>query len=727
MSTLFENCGNFTMKNLSALQVAQELNISRSYLYKIIKEKNIIVETAKNGRFQWDNSVLGQLKLNLEFNEAKKENSIESLIKEKGLIQAKINNRRYLGNKFSLGTFIRDIVEKHCKNINIVADVFSGTGSVSDLFKDKMLITNDLLLSNYVCHYAWFSSDEYDEEKIIFYIEQFNQIQTNENNYMRENFADTFFSANVCSKIGFIREEIENLKKSNIVNKKEYAILITSLLYGMDKIANTVGHYDAYRKTEEFKNDLILPVILPEKNLNKNNQCYHQDANNLIQEIECDLLYLDPPYNSRQYSDAYHLLENVAKWEKPEVFGVARKMDRSALKSDYCLNSATQAFEDLIKKTKAKYILLSYNNMADKGNSRSNAKIKDKDIIRILGEKGKVTVFEQKYKSFSTGKSNIENNSERLFLCEVYQNDKIQLEIASPLNYIGGKFKLLNQILPLFPKASHFLDVFAGGCNVGVNVSSSKITFNDNNKILIGLLDYIKSTETEVLLKKIENTIIKYQLSQTDLYGYAYYHSDSSKGLAEYNKNGYLQLRNDFNQQVKADKVDFTLLYVLIVYSFNNQIRFNKNGEFNLPVGKRDFNTKMRSKLRLFSEAIKHKDIHFSALDFRKIDLDQLEQGTFLYCDPPYLITTASYNENGAWTEQDENDLLDFLLQAHQLGFKFALSNVLSAKGKENKILAHWVEENNFNIHFLNKSYANSNYQRKEKGSLSQEVLITNY
>lgn len=280
------------MKNLSALQVAQELNISRSYLYKVIKEKNIIVETAKNGRFQWDNTVLGQLKLNLEFNEEKNGNYIDNLIKEKGLIKAKINNRRYLGNKFSLGTFICDVVEKNCENINIVADVFSGTGAVSDLFKDKMLITNDLLLSNYICHYAWFSSDEYDEEKIIFYIEQFNKIQTDENNYMRENFADTFFSANVCSKIGFIREEIEHLNKSNIVNKKEYAILITSLLYGMDKIANTVGHYDAYRKTEEFKKDLILPVILPDKKLNKNNQCYHQNANDLIQEIECDLLYL---------------------------------------------------------------------------------------------------------------------------------------------------------------------------------------------------------------------------------------------------------------------------------------------------------------------------------------------------------------------------------------------------------------------------------------------------
>ncbi|HDL5880946.1 TPA: DNA adenine methylase, partial [Mannheimia haemolytica] len=128
------------------------------------------------------------------------------------------------------------------------------------------------------------------------------------------------------------------------------------------------------------------------------------------------LLYLDPPYNSRQYCDAYHLLENVARWEKPKVYGVARKMDRTSLKSDYCMIAATKAFEELIENADAKYILLSYNNMSDKGNDRSNAKISDEDIMKILSKKGKVIVFESDYKSFSTGKSDIQDNKERLFL-----------------------------------------------------------------------------------------------------------------------------------------------------------------------------------------------------------------------------------------------------------------------------------------------------------------------
>ena len=344
---------------------------------------------------------------------------IEELLTQLGLKRSFINNRRYLGNKYSLSAFIRSTVEENCHNVNSVCDIFSGTGAVANIFRDKRLITNDLLYSNYISNYAWFASEDYSQEKIIEKIYEYNQLTTNENNYMRINFADTFFSAEDCSKIGYIREDIEKGYLNKIFNFKEYAILLTSLLYAMDKIANTVGHYDAYRKNAVFDKALVMNVLLPDNELDIDNVCYNMDANELIKNIQCDLLYLDPPYNSRQYCDAYHLLENVARWEKPVVFGVARKMDRTALKSDYCKITAATAFEHLITEAKAKYILLSYNNMSDKGNDRSNAKISDDDLYRILEGKGKVTVFEADYKSFSTGKSDIKDNKERLFLCEV--------------------------------------------------------------------------------------------------------------------------------------------------------------------------------------------------------------------------------------------------------------------------------------------------------------------
>lgn len=172
------------------------------------------------------------------------------------------------------------------------------------------------------------------------------------------------------------------------------------------------------------------------------------------------------------------MLENVAEWNKPKVYGVAKKMDRSNLKSKYCTNKAVEAFDDLIKNCNCKYILVSYNNTGDKSNSRSNAKISDLQIKEILEKRGKVQVFEQAYHNFTTGKSNVVDHKERLFLCETSkecEKSVIKLKDSnyfakSPLNYTGGKYKLLPQFENILPKEINtFVDFFCGGGNVAVN------------------------------------------------------------------------------------------------------------------------------------------------------------------------------------------------------------------------------------------------------------------
>ena len=115
---------------------------------------------------------------------------------------------------------------------------------------------------------------------------------------MSENFANTYFSLEDCRKIGFIRQDIEDRYIYGEINAKERAILITSLLYAMDKIANTCGHYDAYRQGVVFEKHLELSVPQPDSNLNKNNVCYNMDTNELVKDIEADLVYIDPPYNT---------------------------------------------------------------------------------------------------------------------------------------------------------------------------------------------------------------------------------------------------------------------------------------------------------------------------------------------------------------------------------------------------------------------------------------------
>lgn len=641
----------------------------------------------------------------------------------------KINNRRYLGNKYKLLDFIKSTIASECQGINTVADIFAGTGSVASAFTDKKLITNDILYFNYICHVAWFGSQKYNEPKIEALVCYYNLAQPQEENYMSENFSDTFFSAADCRKIGFIREDIEKRYNAGEINARERAILITSLLYAMDKIANTCGHYDAYIKGATFEKHLELTLPLASNENNKNNQCYNEDANRLVERIEADLVYIDPPYNSRQYCDAYHLLENVARWEKPAVTGVALKMDRRKLKSDYCTSSAAKAFEDLVSKIKAKYILLSYNNMAEKGNGRSNAKISDDDIMRILSRKGKVKVFSEKYKAFSAGKSDIKDNEERLFLCECYDYQQKEL-IQSPLNYTGGKYKLLPQILPHFPKdIDYFVDLFCGGGNVGINVPCNRVLFNDNNSIIRYMFGTFKNMDKEETFRLIDSIIKEYGLSDSDKFGYEYYGCNSADGLSKYNTNGYLRLRDDFNKMQNKDYGYYITLYVLIVYSFNNQIRFNRRGEFNLPAGKRDFNRKMREKLSAFIDRLKSGDYTFESNDFREISDESWDDKTFVYVDPPYLITCATYNEQDGWNEELEKELLNYLDKLNDRGIRFALSNVLQSKGKENKLLLDWVNRNigRYRVIYLDYTYANSNYHTKDRTSKTDEVLIVNY
>lgn len=302
--------------------------------------------------------------------------------------------------------------------------------------------------------------------------------------------------------------------------------------------------------------------------------------------------------------------------------------------------------------------------------------------------------------------------------------------VQSPLNYTGGKAKLLPQILPLFPKQINtFVDLFCGGCNVGVNVRASKVIYNDLDRNLIYLYHTLKNLDKQAVFDWVYEIIDKYGLSLASLHGYDHYGCDSSVGLGDYNREKFLKLRKDFNTKLSKDYYYYVVLYVLIVYAFNNQIRFNANNHFNLPVGKRDFNSKMAEKLSSFIDKLHEQDCEFTCQDFRDFDVESLNVDDFVYVDPPYLITCATYNEQGGWDLKAEQDLLNFLDKLNAKGIKFALSNVLRSKGKENKLLIQWLESNSskYKAVRLNYNYANSSYHTKDRTKSSEEVLIINY
>lgn len=651
-----------------------------------------------------------------------------------------INNRRYIGSKARMIDFIESTMKKEKIEFSSFLDLFGGTGIVGDFFNNQKtkVYVNDLLKSNYLSYLAWFGNDKIDKKKLENIINKYNSLNNLKDNYFSVNFGDTYFSNDNCKRIGYIREDIENKYLNNEINTRERAILITSLLYAMDKIANTVGHYDAYRKNGNLDKKLELCMLNLKSNINnKNNKIFNEDSNELVRNIKADVVYIDPPYNSRQYSDAYHLLENVATWEKPEVFGVAKKMKRNDIKSKYCSVSAPLAFKDLIENINAKYIIVSYNNMGTKGAGRSQAKISDEDIMSALSSKGKVKVYETEFNQFNTGKTHIDNHKERLFICKVGKVSKLKEKIVeknivdkvkSPLNYTGGKYKLLNQIIPIFPKdLDLFVDLFSGGANVGVNVNAKRIVCVDKQKEIIRVMELFKKYEDGYIIDKLEKIIDKYNLSNSLLNGYKTYKCTSDKGLGSYNKSKYLDLRNDYNSMTD-DSVEKDFLFLtLVIYGFNNQIRFNSNGEFNMPVGKRDFNNSIRKNLKSFITKLKTKNIEFINSDFREFVIETTDN-TLVYCDPPYFLGTASYNENGGWTEKDEIDLLNYLSILDQSGVKFALSNVIEHKGEKNTILDSWIKEHNYIVHIIDSNYNNSNYHKQEGNILKTiEVLVTNY
>ena len=330
-----------------------------------------------------------------------------------------LKSRRYMGNKSKLTKFISDLVYEQCGHFDSICDVFAGTGSVSQVFNNSKvkIISNDHLLSNYFALRTFLIHDDSYMDSISDKIEYLNSLKSSHDNYFSIRYGGTFFTKDNAMKIGLIRGAINRIVKNNT----EKEILVTSLIYAMDRLANTVGHYDAYRKDIDCMSPIKLKrPTLEKKSTNHFNHVLRQDANNLVKNIRTDVVYLDPPYNSRQYCDAYHLLENISWWKKPKTFGKAQKMNRDGMKSEYCFKSATEAFQDLIMNCNCKHIFLSYNNIGNSRNPRSNARINDKDISKILRKKGKLQIFESHHKEFTTGKSfSASDHTERLFYCMV--------------------------------------------------------------------------------------------------------------------------------------------------------------------------------------------------------------------------------------------------------------------------------------------------------------------
>ncbi len=350
-----------------------------------------------------------------------------------------IFSRRYLGSKTRLLPFLHRIVVERCDDCASFCDLFAGTGVVAHSFNkpDVRIIANDYLASNAVSLTCWLGITDLDEREAAGLIAYLNALPAEADNYVSEQYGDRYFSRANARKIGTIRDEIDRLGLSPSLR----SLALTSLLYAMDRVAHTCGHYDAYRRRNPASPDtqttegngisqrergsdgfrhrpIRLQTPRVETAHNRGNEIHQTDANELIRRIETDVLYLDPPYNSRQYSDTYHVLENVILNDKPELTGVARKRPGRPSRSRYCGKDAAAALEDLVMNARCRWLLFSYNNMAD-GDKRSNAILSEETIIGILERRGPVNLYKTAFNSFTAKRELIAGHEERVYFCEV--------------------------------------------------------------------------------------------------------------------------------------------------------------------------------------------------------------------------------------------------------------------------------------------------------------------
>ena len=283
--------------------------------------------------------------------------------------------------------------------------------------------------------------------------------------------------------------------------------------------------------------------------------------------------------------------------------------------------------------------------------------------------------------------------------------------IPSPIFYMGNKFKLLKQLLPLFPEECNlFIDCFGGSGVVSANYNSKYKIYNEINENIVNLIKMINESDLKELNSYYEDKIKKYNLR-----------TSSNKNNPKLNEDGYYKLREEYNSSNKKEYKD---LFLLMCYSINHLLRFNGKGEFNVSNGADSYNEKNYKQLLDFKERFKGIEIlnkNVFDLDFNNLDSDD-----FVYFDPPYLSTCAVYNEKrafGGWVIEHDYKLFEIIEHLDRRNVRWGLSNVFVNRNNKNKHLIEWCNKNKWNVYHLNR-----NYNPFSRGnSNNDEVYITNY
>lgn len=616
---------------------------------------------------------------------------------------------RYLGNKSKLLDFISSVINKYKIKGESFADFFSGTGSVGDFFKDKYdLIGNDCMYFSYVLFGAKFlnaSEPSFLKFKQVYGFSPFEYLNAvsfkeNQSCFVLNNFTSRagrmFFTEENALKIDGMRQLIEEFYKNDIINRQEYLFLLASLLESVTKVSNTSGTYQAFFKFWESR--ALKPFAFEPLEMNcvselknRSNKLFNTDSNTLARQISGDIVYIDPPYTTNQYANSYHLLETIALYDYPDLFGKTGRRKKRTLSRYSNKHMAIYEFEDLFRQLKFKHILVSYSDQSI---------VKLDDLVNLaskFAKNGVVHVEKTLYREYSTNNSSHKNNGNGLHETIIYFEKDINI-VKSPLNYSGSKDKVMPRIIAALPKhIGTFVDAMGGAFNVGANVAAiDSCVYNEYNPYVYGVVKMLCEEDKERIVETTKKYISSYNLRKKD-------------------KNSYLKFRDYYNLDKKPDK-----LFVLQMYAFQNMIRFNSKFEFNTPIGNNEYN--LGTEKRILGFVPKTKKVSFINKKYQEIDINDYPKDTLFYFDPPYFITKAEYNDGkrgfDGWDISKEKELLTFLKRIHNSGRKFLLSNVISHNGKEHTLLKSWVDKNGFIMDIVGTT--GIKYPRTE-------ILISNY
>lgn len=618
---------------------------------------------------------------------------------------------RYLGNKESIKERIVQLLgERGLLQKGLVYfDAFCGTGSVSYALKDYYrIIINDILKS---C--TTYAKARLIGESISFSSCGFNPFDVLDNGNIEKGFfyknyspggSDRkYFTPQNAGRIDYIRQRIQEWYDDGVMDENQYTYLLGCLLEAVSKVANTAGVYGAYLKEwdSRAKNSIVFAPIFEGNLFEDSSQTdvtvYNDRIENIIKDIDCDILYLDPPYTQNQYGTQYHLLETLVLYDNPSISKVTGSRPVTPLRSEWSRKYNAHILLDYVMaKTKAKYILMSYNNDG----------FMSKDFIessfKRYGKEETYQCLTIDYKKYNNKKcQGRDGHVEYLFFVEKKPEQSVVYE--SPLNYTGSKSKMVDFIKENLPdtKIETFVDAFGGGFNVGVNIGES-VVYNDVNYFVKGLLQSFRDIDTLKYLKAIDRLIAQY-------------------GLTPNNAEAFNRIRADYNSRPLEDR-DPVMLYTTILYGFQQQIRFNGNHDFNNPAGSRYFNDRLLEKFISFSRAIKEKQVDFEVGSYTGLK-KYVRDDNFFYFDPPYTNTCGVYNDGRrgflGWTKEKEGELLSFINEISNKGVKFMLSFIIKNGNEVNQEVVSWQRSNNYKV--VDVPEGQGRYNNRD------EVLIKNY